>query len=155
MAERWTTETEELAVGAAWPRVEYPMTVPTSTAVAVVAPPQLAGFTTLYGIQVSTIGEDGDLVALGHHDRRTVLAAFLAYYRKVMGDPISLYHDGDSLDIGEMWARLVGQCGGECPQPQSAIGLCDACDHAARDAWFLNWDEVPQPGSFPVTILQM
>lgn len=47
--------------------------------------PDLAGFTVCYGVPVSSIGEDGDLVALGHYPPHRALAAFNRYSRTVIG----------------------------------------------------------------------
>lgn len=124
-----------------------------SQPVPVVDPPNLDGFTTFYGIQVSTIGEDGNLIALGHHDERRVLAAFLTYHRKVIGEPIPLYHNGHTLNVEQMWGELLGRCG-DCPDP-ILLGVCDRCDHAARGLWFMTWHDKPQPGTFPITMLEM
>lgn len=38
-----------------------------------------------YGVPVSAIGEDGDMIALGHHEPRRVLAAMRRYGREVCG----------------------------------------------------------------------
>lgn len=40
---------------------------------------------THYGITVCHIGEDGDMLALGHHDPRRALAAFNRHARTVLG----------------------------------------------------------------------
>lgn len=40
---------------------------------------------TYYGVPVCSSGEDGDMLALGHHDARRVLAACNRYARKVIG----------------------------------------------------------------------
>jgi hypothetical protein len=36
-----------------------------------------------YGIPVASVGEDGDMLALGHHDPRRALAAFNAHARRL------------------------------------------------------------------------
>lgn len=38
-----------------------------------------------YGIKVSHIGEDGDLIALGHHTDRRTIAAFNRHMRAFLG----------------------------------------------------------------------
>ncbi|MFB7359617.1 hypothetical protein [Streptomyces gardneri] len=45
--------------------------------------PQMEG--SYYGITVCTTGEDGDMLALGHHNDRRALAAFNAHARRYLG----------------------------------------------------------------------
>jgi hypothetical protein len=40
---------------------------------------------THYGIPVSTYGEDGEMLALGHHDQRRAFAAFNKHARTALG----------------------------------------------------------------------
>jgi hypothetical protein len=52
---------------------------------AIIATPETED--THYGIPVAHVGEDGDLLALGHHDRRKTLAAFNKHARTFIGLP--------------------------------------------------------------------
>lgn len=117
--------------------------------------PDLDGFLTLYGVPVCAIGEEGDLVALGHHDHRRTLAAFMAYYRRVIGDPLSLYVDDDPADvpIEAVWAELLGECG-HCPDKELGT-VCEQCDHVRRGDWYLTWSDEPGPGRFPIMRLNL
>lgn len=55
------------------------------TADDLLADPKRHGFETYYGVPVCSVGEDGDLLALGHHDPRRTIAAMNAYSRKAIG----------------------------------------------------------------------
>lgn len=47
--------------------------------------PDLPGFETHYGCRVSVVGEDGEMIILGHAGKLRTLAAFNAYSRRTVG----------------------------------------------------------------------
>ncbi|MEU6979648.1 hypothetical protein [Streptomyces sp. NPDC046371] len=49
----------------------------------IITDPEMEG--TYFGIAVACIGEDGDMLALGHHDPRRALAAFNRHARESFG----------------------------------------------------------------------
>ncbi|MFC8009115.1 hypothetical protein [Streptomyces cinereoruber] len=59
------------------------MTETTTQPGTVITNPQMDG--AYYGIAVCSVGEDGDAIALGHHDDRRALAAFNAHARRHLG----------------------------------------------------------------------
>ncbi|WP_407842071.1 hypothetical protein ACE1OC_42730 (plasmid) [Streptomyces sp. DSM 116496] len=69
------------------------------------------GFTTLYGVPVVAIGEDGGtLLMLGHPDERSILAVTSAQYRTVYGQcirPGSELNDLIAFGVKRAWARAV------------------------------------------------
>lgn len=111
-----------------------------------VPPPDLPGFTEIYGVKVCVLGEDGNLVALGHHEPKRALAAFARYSR--------VYLDRLETDPGErltdriirMWATNQAQCDeGDCG------GRCEIC----TSDWWLTWGKTPTPGAFPITVFEV
>lgn len=92
------------------------MTTETETAMptTTIPPELLPGLSTYYGVQLIDIGDDGDVMVLGHHDApRRVVAALNRHARLYWGMP-NLYDDRspgaytDTLkDLMPRWARLV------------------------------------------------
>lgn len=100
---------------------------PTPTVTPIVTP-SMEG--THYGIPVSSLGEDGDLIALGHHDDDKALEAFRA-------------HTGLALDD----ERIT--CGWACfykPQPGSD-------EWEEEYSWVAEPATADIPGALPVTYL--
>lgn len=96
---------------------------------------------TYYGVPVAYVGEDGEMLALGHHEPRRVIAAFNAHARCHYG-LANLADDAGATaapwfkDLHQQWAVFT------------------APDPAESDyAWFT--DEVTEgaPGALPVTFL--
>ena len=121
--------------------------------------PALDDFTTCYGVQVCTIGEDGILIALGHHPARTALAAFNAYSRRVIGlanvTDDSWVTPGELLEllqeINHDWGRLLGECG-QCPPERG----CDRCLAIRDGSWWMELGAAESdPDAVPVTVLEM
>jgi len=82
---------------------------------------------THFGIAVASLGEDGDLIALGHHDDDKALAAFRAF-------------TGHSLDLGEAVSR--GWAYFHVPQPDNGDW-----------EWIAEPSTADTPGAVPVTYL--
>lgn len=118
--------------------------------------PELDGFQECYGIRVSYIGDDGAMIALGHHDHRIVIAAMNQHARSYCGlanmldDPRATYDDVEGW-LNERWAvELVDRCleCGDNPECRE----CQALRTRAEDEWCLRWGNEPTAGSFPVMI---
>lgn len=60
---------------------------------------------THYGIGVTCIGEDGDMLALGHHPARMVLAAFNCHARTEMG--LANLADCRSITAAEVYGQIT------------------------------------------------
>lgn len=103
------------------------------------------GAETYYGVEVRTIGEDGALIAVGHHEPRRVIAAFNAYVREYLGyQNLDDYRPrfGDLASrIDRVWLALVPWCG-DCDDPHE----CEACPTGTR--WWLQV-VAERPGAFP------
>lgn len=120
--------------------------------------PDLKGFTIYYGVPVSDIGEDGNLIALGHHDTRQVLAAFNRHARTFWG--LTDLYDGRLPmfprhhaveDVCERWAVLVKECD-EARQPDHT-GDCSRCRLLKEEDWWIDYSaKEPTLGSFPVMV---
>jgi len=92
------------------------------------------------GIAVASLGEDGDLIALGHHDNPE--AAFSAYIHEVIGEDPSEYDF--SAGFQHRWAVRM---------------TADECKENGYDGWGVKWGEdtgesfsAATPGAFPVTV---
>lgn len=118
--------------------------------------PVLDGFTTCYGVQVCTFGEDGILLALGHHPARTALAAFNAYSRRVIGNrSLTDHHWVSPLtlleEIEQDWVKLLGECG-QCPPERG----CDRCLAIRDGSWWMELGaDAADPDAVPVTVLEI
>jgi hypothetical protein len=129
--------------------------------------PDLAYFELYDGIPVTEIGEDGDLVALGHHDADADVVAFQARLAALGCD---LWEDSDLATwISRKWAVTVtGGCrDGDCP-PASRYsswhdeeGNCLRCkeirEQDAIGGWWLDFDNVTEstPDAFPITLCRI
>lgn len=122
--------------------------------------PALPDFDVQFGIPISAIGEDGDLIALGHHAPKAALAAFNAYARQTIGLV-------DLLDGRGAWREALVSV-----QQRWAVWLTDRCRTCAKDgqrddcwscvdvreaarlhSWWLDWAAAEdEPGAFPVTV---
>ncbi len=118
--------------------------------------PELDGFQECYGIRVSYIGDDGAMIALGHHDKRVVIAAMNRHARTYCGlenmldDPRAGYHDVER-GLSECWAvELHDRCleCGDNPECRE----CHALRNRPAEEWCLRWGIERTPGSFPVMI---
>jgi hypothetical protein len=102
---------------------------------------------THYGVAVCSLGEDGDMLALGHHEPRKALAAFNRHARVFLG-LANLFDDrsvkaADALeDVSAKWA-LFGP-----PDPANQWEDPD-CD------WYVNSAATAEtPGAVPVMLLR-
>lgn len=93
---------------------------------------------THYGIKVTAIGEDGDLLAFGHHEPRRALAAFNRHARTEWGllnlaDNRRAAAADELADIATGWAqfRKPNLTEGEDPDWEWVMDPCPAdADHA-------------------------
>jgi hypothetical protein len=136
--------------------------------------PDLAGFDTCYGVRISCIGDDGDMVMLGHVDRRRAIAAVRAYLRKLWmvqaevddhltchlgldpGDAERAAERGFEFDAGiHRHAVVVEHCNRwpACQEPDADCGEPDSCTGLGGYDWYLKVDDVTPdtPGAFPIT----
>jgi hypothetical protein len=123
--------------------------------------PRPACFSEHYGIRVAYLGEDGDMIALGHHDSRRVVAAFNRHARhhscwlNMADDTEATYADViNALQATYVTEDLVcGSCNDDDDDD------CTTCrtSHDRRfsvDGWDLSFGvSKPGPGVFPVTVL--
>ena len=94
-----------------------------------------------FGVAVAYIGEDGDLIALGHSPPRRVLAAFHRHARLVEGetDELRAAWERPAVSLTQSWARFR--------RPDPAMGE----DRDAR--WWVDWCTSLTPEARPVTLL--
>lgn len=102
---------------------------------------------THYGIQVAYIGEDGDMLALGHHDVRRALAAFNRHARVFSG----LLNLGDdrSATVDE-WAIAIKHTSAVIRKPDTQ-DLYEDPDWR----WVADWSDPQAPGAQPITLLEV
>jgi hypothetical protein len=125
--------------------------------------PRLNDFGTYFGIRVADIGEDGDLIALGHHPPKAALAAFNAHARKVWGllDLLDGGRGGGPAwrraldDVKPRWAVLLTNRCRDCTKNAVVDGCVYCSDVRAvtnSGSWWIAQDAAhDEPGAFPVT----
>ncbi|MFF1341091.1 hypothetical protein ACFVYT_24760 [Streptomyces sp. NPDC058290] len=114
-------------------------------AVLITDPPMEA---THFGIPVSYFGEDGELIALGHHGLRRLIAAFNRHARVYLGlDNIADDRSAQLADylplISQQWATF------HKPDPDNGVW-----DQVQDWMWVAEWADASTPGALPVSILK-
>ncbi|GIM88797.1 hypothetical protein [Paractinoplanes toevensis] len=117
--------------------------------------PDLQGFETYFGLQVSDVGEDGSVIILGHHhnEPRRIVAALNRHAREFWG--LANLVDDQNPGPGELADSLaetyaVARCGAACRDDQ--CGNCERVRAGQRE-WWITWDVAPgTPHSFPATV---
>lgn len=117
---------------------------------------------THYGIRCAWLNEDGDLLALGHHEPMRVIAAMNRHarttgrLRNLADEPAYTFHRA-VRDLRATWAIVLGPCLQPSFPDADALewhaAYCHRCDCAAKGA---NWIEVghreTDRRAYPVTI---
>jgi hypothetical protein len=100
-----------------------------------------------YGIPVSDIGDDGDLIAPGHHEPRRVLAAFNRYARTQWGYPnLAGSRDTTAADLYDQIRRHWGVF--RAPNP--------AAEHEDPGwEWVIDHCTADTPGAAPYTQIHL
>jgi hypothetical protein len=119
--------------------------------------PDLKGFETYYGLKVSDIGEDGDVIVLGHHDKRRALAALNRHARTFWGlddlydGRLPMFPDFKAVDdISERWAVLIESCG--VPADEH-VSDCWRCKQLAEADWWIEYGATSSDeNAFPVMV---
>jgi hypothetical protein len=89
-----------------------------------------------YGVPVTCIGEDGDMLAFGHHEPRRALAAFNRHARTEIGlanilDDRSASAEDLLGDIAQGWGLFRKPAGDEDPDWEWVMDPCQAgAEHA-------------------------
>lgn len=123
------------------------MTAPTT--------PDLKGFKTYYGLQVSDIGEDGDLIILGHHhhDPLRVIAALNRHARTHWS--LTNLIDKPGAEVADLACSVYethAVLRTECDDPDHEAD-CVMCREVADADWWIEWNRTAEePGAFPVTM---
>jgi hypothetical protein len=99
-----------------------------------------------YGIAVCCSGEDGDMIALGHHGKRKALAAFNRHCRVFLGlANIADDHSATAADYADDITELWGVPRQPNEEERDNEGWKWALDDAPADA----------PGAIPYTFLRL
>ncbi len=133
--------------------------------------PDLDPFDDVDGVRVSYVGDDGDMIVLGHPGR---LRALNAVYKLLVRD---LGRDEADVDLGRRclvygWAYKMERCAEfpdctnlACPECQDGsrrtdhsgcpMGICRDCEEIKAQAWCLEYSRYPdnRPDAFPVVIV--
>ncbi|MGI5245059.1 hypothetical protein [Dactylosporangium sp. CA-139066] len=100
-------------------------------------------FTDYDGIQVSFIGDDGGMVALGHHDEGAAQSAF--HRHDIWGR--------SQFDISTTWAVLADPPTHDCAATPTTG--CAGCDEADGTPWWMEWGvDQSTSGAFPVMVVE-
>lgn len=110
-----------------------------------------------YGVHVCCIGEDGNMVALGHHEPKRVIAALNRYSREEIGllnicDSSWVSYTECAEFLEWKHAVIVNECDDHDPQDDSLFDGCHRCLGLASDEWHMRWSGEPSEASFPVTM---
>ena len=97
-----------------------------------------------YGIPVSGYGEDGAMLALGHHDTRRAFAAFNRHARVCCG--LANLADDQGADLDD-WLLCIEELWVIFRRPDPARGDDPDC------AWYFDRVTAATPGAQPVTYL--
>lgn len=114
-----------------------------------------------YGVPVVDVGEDGDILVLGHeHHWRRALSAVNAHARYLgyeIGDELSFAR----RNLRERWAQLTTECcNAPLDDPEHPEVACHRCDRdrpaSMREfAWCADWLVAEAAaGAFPVLVWQ-
>jgi len=114
-----------------------------------------------YGLHVVDVGEDGDMLVLGHgHPPRLALSALNAHARH-LGFDLGDSFETARANLRESWAQLHTECCGR-PVVDTEVpdGPCPGCDDDPAQeprpreyAWCADWYAAADaPGAFPVTV---
>lgn len=110
---------------------------------AVLTAPGTNTFTDYDGIQVTYVGEDAGMVALGHHDLDAARDAFAK-------------HDtpfGWDFTILTTWAVLVDRPEHDCVADDTTS--CMGCEEAYGVPWWMQWNVTEDtPGAFTVMVVE-
>lgn len=118
--------------------------------------PDVSGFKEHFGIRMTTLGDDCEiLVALGHHEPREALRAFDRLMREDLGmDGIRMTFNRPQDAVEELdrrWAFFRTECGDCAGNP-----ACRECAKIKAADWWLDYESADQqPGMFPVTVLDL
>lgn len=96
--------------------------------------PTLLMLGTYYGVPLSDIGEDGNVIALGHVGTLRMVAALRCHAREFYGEPFpfaSMTLRAVTESISHVWMVNTGP---------------------SNDDWWLKRAEPTEPGAFPVTL---
>ena len=105
----------------------------------VAAVPDLKGSETYYGLRVSYIGDEGDVVILGHHHHEPLrVVAALNKHARAYGGLANLLDDRRA-EIGDLWCRL----------DETYAVLLQRCSYYPYLECGRTADD---PGAFPVTM---
>lgn len=112
-----------------------------------------------HGIKVASVGEDGDMLAFGHHDPKATLSAMNAYAKRLgfldlLDDG---KHDADAWKqalerVKPCWAVQMWTCH-EHRAEAKPVAECLECQWVDESTWFVDCSAAEDaPGSFPVML---
>lgn len=101
---------------------------------------------TQFGIAIAHVGEDGNLLALGHHDKRKTLAAFNRHGRTFLGW-LNLAEDHSAT--ADEWLGLITPRWAVFAVPDPLKGQDPDC------TWWATFHDAPVEGAQPVMHLRV
>jgi hypothetical protein len=111
-----------------------------------------ANWPTYYGIKLVDAGEDGDVVILGHPDRRRAVAALNCHARKFWGTSLVGGYADTADDLTPRWARFLTECESESHKFLiECEGKCWKCEEIKSSDWYITWNADPlDKDAFPI-----
>jgi hypothetical protein len=122
---------------------------------------------TVYGVPITCVGEDGDLLALGHYDDRRTVAAFAAFTRRHLGwhmnaaftrrhlgwhMNVEYPHEPILSGVSRKWAVLQSD-GCDAVHETWHEPQCGLCTEIRAHEWWMRWNvSESDDGAFPVTL---
>ncbi len=110
-----------------------------------------------YGVKASYIGDDGDLVMLGHPGPLRAVAVTRAILRRDIGLPeadqriLRQFRNPIWTEMQYTYARLLDHCDNH----SAADSDCVRCDEITRAPWWISYNvRGDEPGAFPIVLFQ-
>lgn len=121
-------------------------------------PPDLAGFTSYYGVPLCPIGDGEVVLALGHPEPMRAVAAFNRYARLEYGLRDMLDEGPTGTLAGALtqlewrWAELLTLADCEDRADEGDDHQCEMCTELESGGWWIRWSDQPTDDSFPVVV---
>ncbi len=105
----------------------------------------------VYGVRLDWVGENGEVLILGHHGPRRAVAAVTWLHRDVSPDQPGATYRSVAAGLRESWAVLRTAC--SRVEERDHRHPCPECLDMQGGRWWIAWHRREGlPGVFPVTL---